>query len=38
MWWVLTGIGIGGAVLMVIYDRVFKPGEAKEETEVDIGR
>jgi POT family proton-dependent oligopeptide transporter len=29
MWWVVTGIGIGGAVLMVIYDRVFKPGEGQ---------
>jgi MFS family permease len=27
MWWVVTGIGIVGAVLMLIYDRVFKPGE-----------
>jgi dipeptide/tripeptide permease len=27
MWWVVTGVGIAGAVLMVIYDRVFKPGE-----------
>lgn len=29
MWWVVTGVGIAGAVLMVVYDRVFKPGEAK---------
>jgi MFS family permease len=29
MWWVVTGIGVAGASLMVIYDRVFKPGEAK---------
>jgi len=29
MWWVVTGVGIAGAVLMVIYDKVFKPGEAK---------
>ncbi len=27
MWWVVTGVGIAGAVLMVVYDRVFKPGE-----------
>jgi POT family proton-dependent oligopeptide transporter len=26
MWWVVTGIGLVGAVLMLIYDRVFKPG------------
>lgn len=26
MWWVVTGVGIAGAVLMVIYDKVFKPG------------
>ncbi len=29
MWWVVTGVGISGAVLMVIYDRVFNPGDAK---------
>ena len=29
MWWVVTGVGVLGAALMVIYDRVFKPGEAK---------
>ena len=28
MWWVVSGIGIAGTILMVIYDRVFKPGEA----------
>jgi len=27
MWWVVTAIGLAGAVLMVIYDKVFKPGE-----------
>ena len=27
MWWVITAIGLVGALLMVIYDRVFKPGE-----------
>jgi dipeptide/tripeptide permease len=27
MWWVVTGVGMTGAVLMLIYDRVFKPGE-----------
>jgi dipeptide/tripeptide permease len=27
MWWIVTGVGIAGAVLMVIYDKVFKPGE-----------
>ncbi len=26
MWWVVTAIGLSGAVLMVIYDKVFKPG------------
>ena len=29
MWWVVTGVGIAGTVLMVAYDKVFKPGEAK---------
>jgi POT family proton-dependent oligopeptide transporter len=27
MWWVVTAVGLVGAVLMVIYDHVFKPGE-----------
>jgi dipeptide/tripeptide permease len=31
MWYVVTGIGLAGAVLMVVYDKVFKPGEAKVE-------
>jgi MFS family permease len=26
MWWVITGMGLVGAVLMLIYDRVFRPG------------
>lgn len=25
MWWVVTGVGIFGTILMLIYDRVFKP-------------
>jgi POT family proton-dependent oligopeptide transporter len=29
MWWVITGVGIVGTVLMVAYDRIFKPGETK---------
>lgn len=29
MWWVITGIGLMGAVLMLIYDKVFKPGQTK---------
>jgi len=33
MWWVVTGVGIVGTVLMVVYDKVFKPGEAKGMTE-----
>jgi proton-dependent oligopeptide transporter, POT family len=31
MWWVVTGVGLAGAVLMVIYDRVFKPGKEHGE-------
>jgi hypothetical protein len=27
MWYIVTGVGVLGAVLMVVYDRVFKPGE-----------
>jgi MFS family permease len=30
MWWVVTAVGIAGTVLMLIYDRVFKPGQARE--------
>ena len=29
MWWVVTGIGLMGAVLMLMYDKIFKPGESK---------
>jgi POT family proton-dependent oligopeptide transporter len=29
MWWVVAGVGILGAVSLVIYDRVFKPEEAR---------
>jgi dipeptide/tripeptide permease len=29
MWWVVTAVGITGAVLMVIYDKIFKPGEGE---------
>ncbi len=32
MWWVVTGVGVAGAVLMLIYDRVFKPGQARNGT------
>ena len=28
MWWAVTGVGFAGTVLMVAYDRIFKPGEA----------
>ncbi len=27
MWWAVTGAGIVGTILMVIYDKVFRPGE-----------
>jgi POT family proton-dependent oligopeptide transporter len=29
MWWVITGVGVAGALLMLTYDRVFKPGEGR---------
>jgi hypothetical protein len=29
MWWVVTAVGVMGAVLMVIYDKIFKPGEGQ---------
>ncbi|MBI4167022.1 MAG: MFS transporter [Acidobacteria bacterium] len=31
MWWAVAAIGIAGTLLMVIYDRIFKPGEAGGE-------
>ena len=33
MWWVVTAVGLVGAVLMVIYDKAFKPGEARGAAE-----
>ena len=33
MSWVVTAVGLAGAALMVVYDRTFKPGEAKGGTE-----
>lgn len=27
MWWVVSGVGIAGAGLLLTYDRIFKPGE-----------
>ena len=29
MWWVVSGVGIAGTLLMVAYDRVFKPGQGQ---------
>jgi len=29
MWWVVTAVGIAGAVLMLVYNRVFKPGQSQ---------
>jgi MFS family permease len=29
VWWVLTGVGVLTAVLLWVYDRVFKPAESK---------
>ena len=33
MWWVVTAVGLAGAILMLIYDRTFKPGQAPEPVE-----
>lgn len=30
MWWVITVVGLTGAVLMLVYDRIFKPGQTPE--------
>ncbi len=32
MWWAVAAVGIVGAVLMLIYDKVFKPGQARHRT------
>jgi proton-dependent oligopeptide transporter, POT family len=29
MWWAVTGVGFAGVILMVFYDRIFKPGQVK---------
>jgi len=29
MWWVVSGVGVAGAVLMVLYDKIFEPGKAQ---------
>ncbi len=34
MWWVITAVGLAGACLMVIYNYVFKPGEAQGQSAV----
>lgn len=28
MWWVVTAVGVVGTIFMLIYDRVFQPGQA----------
>jgi POT family proton-dependent oligopeptide transporter len=33
MWWVITAVGLTGAVLMLIYDRIFKPGHTPQPVE-----
>jgi proton-dependent oligopeptide transporter, POT family len=33
MWWVVTGVGVAGALLMLIYNSVFKPGQARNGIE-----
>jgi dipeptide/tripeptide permease len=33
MWWAVTGVGLAGAVLMVIYDKIFRPGEGERGRE-----
>ena len=33
MWWVITAVGLAGAVLMLVYDRIFKPGQAPQPVE-----
>jgi len=30
MWWVVTGVGIAGTLLMIVYDKLLKPPEPQE--------
>ena len=30
MWWAVTGVGITGTLLMLIYNRIFKPGRQED--------
>ncbi len=36
MWWVVTGVGIAGTVLMVVYDKIVKPGGAVSGTKTAV--
>jgi proton-dependent oligopeptide transporter, POT family len=36
MWWIITAVGLAGAVLMLIYDRTFKPGRTPEPAESEV--
>jgi len=33
MWWVVTGVGIAGTMLMVAYDRIFRPSRGEGGTD-----
>ena len=33
MWWVVTGIGFVGVILMIVYDRIFQPGQSSTQAE-----
>ncbi len=30
MWWAVASVGIAGTILMIAYDKIFKPGEGQE--------
>ncbi len=32
MWWVVTAVGFVGVILMIVYDRIFKPGKGEAKT------
>ncbi|PYV35870.1 MAG: hypothetical protein DMG22_01065 [Acidobacteria bacterium] len=36
MWWVVSGVGIGGTVLMVVYDKIVKPVGAVSGTKTAV--
>ena len=36
MWWVIAGVGILSTILMILYDRIVKPGAAEPRQRQDL--